>query len=54
MLIMTCIFGVVLIQYAVPAVLTMFGLYAALIGDIKKFYDKTKKALFGDDDDEEI
>lgn len=36
------------------AILTVFGLYAALIGDIKKFYDKTKKLVFGDDDDDDF
>jgi len=40
-------------QYAL-ALLVIFGLYAALIGDIKKFYEKTKRAVFGDDDDDDI
>lgn len=47
-------FMMVFLQYASLAILAIFGLYAALIGDLKKFYNKTKKALFGDDDDEEI
>lgn len=38
---------------AVAAVFMVIGLYAALIGDIKKFYEKTKKLLFGDDDDDD-
>jgi dolichol kinase len=35
------------------AVLTICGLYSALIGDIKKFYEKTKKMVFGNEDDED-
>jgi len=35
------------------AVFMIFGLYATLIGDLKKFYDKTKKLLLGDDDDDD-
>jgi predicted membrane protein len=40
------------INYAV-AVLTILGLYTALIGDIKKFYEKAKKAVFDDYDDDD-
>jgi hypothetical protein len=32
--------------------LMVAGLYSALIGDIKKFYEKTKKLMFGDSDDD--
>jgi hypothetical protein len=52
MLILACGFAVLFFQNMGFAVLTIFGLYAALIGDIKKFYEKTKKRLFGDDDEE--
>ncbi|MCL2095994.1 MAG: hypothetical protein FWH10_03730 [Oscillospiraceae bacterium] len=46
-LIVSVYFGAVLITAAA----TLTGLYAALIGDIKKFYEKTRKWLFGEDDD---
>jgi len=39
---------------AVIAVCMALGLYAALIGDIRKFYEKTKKLLFGDEDDDDF
>jgi len=31
----------------------ILGLYAALIGDIKKFYEKIKKFISGGDDDDD-
>jgi hypothetical protein len=40
-------------QYTVFAVLTIFGLYAALIGNMKKFYEMVKKAFFGDGGDDD-
>ena len=39
--------------YVVMTILTVAGLYAALIGDIKKFYEKAKKFMIGDDDDDD-
>jgi len=37
----------------IAAFLMITGLYAALIGDIKKFYEKVKKLMFGDPDDDD-
>jgi hypothetical protein len=54
MLLLTCVFAIILLQYTAIAILVICGLYAALIGDIKKFYEKTKKAVFGDDDDDDM
>ena len=48
-----CTFAVLMFFQPAIAILVVFGLYAALIGDIKKFYRKTKKAVFGDEDDDE-
>jgi len=48
-----CAVTLLVLQYAGLAILVICGLYAALIGDIKKFYDKTKKAVFGDDDEDD-
>jgi len=42
-----------LVMVAAMALFMVMGLYAALIGDIRKFYEKTKKLMFGDDDDDD-
>ena len=39
--------------YFAIAVFMVMGLYATLIGDIKKFCEKTKKLLLGDDEDDD-
>ena len=45
-----CGLALMLFQNTAFAALTVFGLYSALIGDVKKLYDKTRKLVFGDDD----
>ena len=42
-----------LVMVAAMALFMVMGLYAALIGDIRKFYEKTKKLMFGDDEDDD-
>ena len=45
-----------LFPFLIPVIiviLMVLGLFAALIGDIKKFYEKVKKLMFGDEDDED-
>jgi hypothetical protein len=48
-----CVFILLFLQSAGVALLTVLGLYAALIENIKKFYAKTKKLVFGDDDNDD-
>ena len=54
-LFVACVVLIFFLQYGGigMALLTITGLYSALIGDIKKFYEKTKKLVFGDDDEED-
>ena len=54
------IIGVVIAAFIFPfaivaatAFFMLLGIYAALISDIKKYYDKLKKILLGDDDDDD-
>ena len=46
------IFLYMFLKTIVVALLTVLGLYAAVIGNIKKFYGKAKKLLTGDDSDD--
>jgi hypothetical protein len=39
--------------YLIAALLMLTGLYSALIGDIRKFYEKTKKWMSGGSDDDD-
>ena len=43
----------VFVLYSAAAVLMAVGIYAALIEDIKKLFEKAKKALFGDGNDDD-
>jgi len=40
--------------YAAGSLLMIVGIYATLIGDIRKFLDKAKKLVSGDDDDDDF
>jgi len=44
---------VIFVVYSGASVLMAVGLYSALIGDLKKFFEKAKKALLGDGSDDD-
>jgi len=52
MLFGACAFVFMFLQGAGIAILTVFGIYAALIGDIKKIYVKAKKLILDEGDDD--
>ena len=52
-----CVFVLLFLQGAGIAMLAVFGIYAALIGEVKRIYNKAKKLITdddGDDDEEEL